>query len=109
MTAHPPELHDAGMERRFTPTGLPDERASQAPGWLVDEMLDCYLRWRLAERAECDAYQEWASVTGTRTERGLRFAAYLESVDQEESAACSYARAVRAIELRLARKALAPA
>ena len=109
MTAHPPELHDAGMERRSNPPGLPNEQASQAPAWLVDEMLDCYLRWRLAERAECDAYREWASVTGTTTERSLRFAAYLESVDQEESAACSYARAVRAIELRLARKALAPA
>jgi len=75
----------------------------------VDDMLDCYVQWRRAARAERDAYEDWATATAPRAERGLRFAAYVEAVDQEESAACSYARAVRAVELRLVRSALAAA
>jgi len=97
------------MPIRSTRSSITPGPQGEAPAWLVDDMLDCYIKWRLAAGAEREAYEDWACTAGRTAERGLRFAAYIEAVDQEESAACSYERAVRTLELRLARKAPAAA
>lgn len=91
------------MAIRSTRPRVTADLEAQAPIWLVDDMLECYIKWRVAARAERDAYEDWASVTGPGVERGLWLGAYVAAVDQEEAAACSYARAVRAIELQLTR------
>lgn len=61
-------------------------------GARVDDMLMRYVEWREELAATTDAYHAWAvAAVGTRASR---FAAYQAALDQEESAAWAYARAV---------------
>lgn len=65
-------------------------------GALVDDMLLRYVEWREEMSAATDAYRAW--VTAALETRTSRFAAYQAALDQEESAARSYARAVQKLE-----------
>ena len=68
-------------------------------GRLVDEMVDCYLEWRETAAAVATAYQRW--VHASRAEERRRYSVYTASLDQEESAAITYAMAVADLEQRL--------
>jgi hypothetical protein len=61
---------------------------AQPPG-LVDEMLAWYIDWRWDAAGVWDAYAAW--VNAPACEKPSRFSAYTAAVDQEQSAATSYA------------------
>jgi hypothetical protein len=62
------------------------------PPDLVDEMLARYIDWRWDAAGVWDAYAAW--VNAPASEKSSRFAAYIAAVDQEQSAATSYASVV---------------
>ena len=69
------------------------EKTLPAPiAGLVDEMLACYIDWREDAATARDAYGRWS--TSRAGEAAQLFSAYQAALDQEESAATSYAAIV---------------
>ena len=62
---------------------------------LVDRMISAYVDWREACRLVHDAYQSWASATGSRVR--VAFWRYTAALDAEERAAEVYASLVRLV------------
>jgi len=56
---------------------------------MVDEMLAAYVDWRETAAVARVAYGRWSQ--SPVAERELRFATFLAALDQEQSAAASYA------------------
>ena len=75
---------------------IPITAASPAPSWppdeLVDEMVMSYVDWREDAAAVEPAYVWWSEAPSG--EEAQSFAAYCAALDQEESAAATYALAV---------------
>jgi hypothetical protein len=59
---------------------------------MLDDLIDGYVDWRESAKAVADAYARWSFASGS--ERGLRFAAYTATLDQEQKTAVAYAEAV---------------
>jgi hypothetical protein len=59
------------------------------PPDLVDEMLDHYIDWRRDAAAVWRAYTAW--VNAPASEEPFRFSAYNAALEQEQSAATTYA------------------
>jgi len=66
---------------------------------LVDELLAYYIDWRRDAAAVTTAYREWSAASGA--EGPLRFAAYMEALDQEQSSADRYAVVLSEVERAL--------
>lgn len=100
MTAHPMVTKHAPM--RTSPTRTTRIRVDTAP-WpipaLVDRVLVRYVEWREASRAVADTYRRWC--VAQRCDGAPRFAAYIAALDQEETAAGTYAESIRELERRL--------
>lgn len=62
------------------------------PPNLVDEMLAYYIDWRWDAETVWDAYAAW--VDAPACEKPSRFSAYTAALEQEQSAATSYAAVV---------------
>ena len=56
----------------------------------VDHVLACYIKWREDAATVRDAYGRWSAAPPDADETEL-FSAYLAALDQEQSAAGSYA------------------
>jgi hypothetical protein len=70
-------------------------------------MLACYITWREDAAAVEDAYRAWRDAPADH--EAWRFSAYLAALEQEESAATSYADLVGRVERSLrVREAVAP-
>jgi hypothetical protein len=84
-----------------------DWNDSSSPGPLVssisDELLACREEWQDNADAVADAYRRWSKAPRGR-ERARRFAAYAAALDQEQSAATSYARAAADADRSLGRR-----
>jgi hypothetical protein len=65
------------------------------PPALVDEMLTYYIDWRRYAAAVWDTYAVW--VNAPTGEKPSRFAAYTAALEQEQSAATSYALRVETV------------
>jgi hypothetical protein len=63
---------------------------------LVDEMLDRYVEWREDAAAVSAAYGGWSGAPAR--EKGWRFSVYMAALEQEESAATSYAAVVEELD-----------
>jgi hypothetical protein len=63
---------------------------------LIDEMLSCYYEWRDEAAVVDETYRHWCTAPSAERER--YFAVYIAALDQEESAAMTYAFAAE--ELR---------
>jgi hypothetical protein len=68
---------------------------------LVDEMLDRYLEWREDATSVAECYRRWSGAPAR--EEAWRFSVYMAALEQEESAACSYASVVAELERWLRR------
>jgi hypothetical protein len=68
---------------------------------LVDEMLDRYVDWREDAIAVTECYRRWSGAP--RGEKAWRFCVYLAALEQEESAAKSYAAVVGELDRSLGR------
>jgi hypothetical protein len=74
---------------------------------MVDEMLACYIAWREDAAAVAEAYRRWSEAPAYH--EPWRYSAYLAALEQEESAAASYAEVVGHVERWLrVREAVAP-
>ena len=69
---------------------------SPAEARLVDEVMDCYVKWHESAAASANAYRRWADAP--RDEQPRRYSAYTAWLDQEQSAARSYELAVADVE-----------
>ena len=100
MTAHPMVTKHAPM--RTSPRQTTRIRADTAP-WpipeLVDRVLDRYVEWRQTTGDVADTYGRWC--VAQRCDVAPRFAAYIAALDQEETAAGTYAESIRELERRL--------
>jgi hypothetical protein len=67
----------------------------------VDEMVAHYAVWRDSACAAKDAYTHWSDAP--RDEQADLFTAYVAALDQEESAASTYALLVAEVERWLLR------
>lgn len=68
---------------------LASRRASRRITGMVDEMLAAYVDWRETAAKSQVAYRRWSQRPAV--ERELRFATFVAALDQEQSAAASYA------------------
>jgi len=85
----------------MAPSWIPStDESSGTPGsltdGLVDELLGYYIDWRHDAAAAAEAYSVWSTAPGD--DEGLRFAAYIAALDQEESSALRYALVLREVE-----------
>jgi hypothetical protein len=90
MTAHPGITNHApmrGSKRRVTGIWA-DTTALPTPA-LVHRVLDTYLAWRQTTDAVADTYQRWSVAPAA--DDAARFAAYTAALDQEQTAAATYA------------------
>jgi hypothetical protein len=91
MTTHVGVTKHVGMSNT-----IPINATSRPLGWppveLVDEMVISYVDWREDAAAVADAYMRWTEALSG--EEAQSFAAYCAALDQEQSAAGSYALAV---------------
>lgn len=88
ITGHPRATEADGMATaRISSDGLVGPAAR-----LVDEMFASYVDWREDADAVSDAYTRWSDAP--RGERAWRFSAYLAALEQEQSAAKTYALAI---------------
>jgi hypothetical protein len=74
---------------RIRSTGKGSEVLVGPPSRLVDDMLDRFVEWREDAAAVADAYRRWSDAPAR--DEAWRFGAYIAALDQEESAAQSYA------------------
>jgi hypothetical protein len=63
---------------------------------LVDEMLERYVEWREDAAAVRGRYADWSGAPAR--EEAWRFSAYLAALEQEESAAQTYAVVVAELD-----------
>jgi hypothetical protein len=63
---------------------------------LVDEMLVGYVEWREDAEAVRAAYEKWSGAPAR--EQAWRFSVYLAALEQEESAAKTYAAVVTELD-----------
>ena len=73
-------------------TDLASRRTSRRITEMADEMLAAYVDWRETAAKSEVAYRRWSHGPGLGRE--LRFATFVAALDQEESAAASYASVV---------------
>src|ERR1700761_6342349 len=73
----------------------PPRRRASRPLKHLDELMDCYLRWRDASRSAAESYRHWTLAPSADRDGG--FTAYVEALDREEEAAGCYRSAVDAI------------
>jgi hypothetical protein len=66
--------------------------AIRSPEYLVNELVECYVEWRDCAAAVAAAYRRWSG--GPHGEKHRWYSGYTASLDQEQSAAMSYERAV---------------
>jgi cation diffusion facilitator CzcD-associated flavoprotein CzcO len=71
-----------------------NRRASQ-PLEQLDELMDCYLRWRDASRSAAESYRHWNLAS--RADCAGASSRYAAALDREEEAAERYRSAVQAI------------
>jgi predicted HicB family RNase H-like nuclease len=69
------------------------------PDELIDEMLACYAEWRQEVWAVDETYRHWCAAPSA--ERDRCFAVYFATLDQEESAAATYAIAAEQVRVLL--------
>lgn len=79
-------------------------RSSPRISEMVDEMLAAYVDWRETAALAQGAYRRW--LHSPAGERELRFATFVAALDQEESAATSYAGIVGGVARLLAGRAI---
>jgi hypothetical protein len=75
---------------------------------LVDEMLDRYVEWREDATAVAECYRRWSGAPAR--EEAWRFSVYMAALEQEESAADTYAAVIAELDrwLRQAERHLGP-
>jgi hypothetical protein len=73
----------------------PSRRRASRPLKHLDELMDCYLRWRDASRTAAESYRHWAIAPPADRDGG--FTDYAAALDREEEAAACYRSAVEAI------------
>ena len=71
-----------------------NRRASQ-PLEQLDELMDCYLRWRDASSIVAESYRHWNLAS--RADSDGASSRYAAALDREEEAAARYRSAVQAI------------
>ena len=89
----------------------PARRRAPRPLEHLDELMDCYLRWRDASRSAAESYRHWTRAS--RSDRSSAFSRYAAALDREEKAAACYRCAVEiipygAVRSGLSRRAGAP-
>lgn len=67
--------------------------------YALDDVIDAYADWREQSRSVWDAYQRW--LYADAHDEGLRFAAYLAQLDQEQRASDVYAATIERTLARL--------
>ena len=77
------------MRHAIGSVDLASHRTSSRISEMVDEMLAAYVDWRETAAVAEVAYRRWSQSPAG--ERELRFATFVAALDQEESAAASYA------------------
>ena len=60
----------------------------------LDELMDCYLRWRDASRSAAESYRHWNLASRADGDSACR--RYAAALDREEEAAARYRSAVQA-------------
>ena len=63
---------------------------------LIDEMLDRHAEWREDAAAVAEAYHRWSGATAR--DEAWRFSVYMAALEQEDSAATSYAAVVAELD-----------
>jgi hypothetical protein len=105
MTGHPGAIDHAPMaSTRIRSTGKGGDDLVGPLSGLVDDMLDRFVDWREGAAAVVDAYRRWCEAP--LCDEAWRFGAYLAALDQEESAAKSYAVVVADLDRWLQRAEL---
>jgi hypothetical protein len=90
MTTHPGSAEHVTMSTPYRPsTSTRRNLLLLSREALVDEMLAYYIDWRANAAAVWDTYAAW--VNAPTCERPARFSAYAAALEQEESAAMTYA------------------
>lgn len=110
MSGHPGAIDHAPMaSARIRSTDKGGDELVRPPSRVVDDMLDRFVEWREGAGSVADAYRRWSEAPAR--DEPWRFSAYMALVDQEESAAKSYAvvvadvdRWLQRAELRLRRR-----
>ena len=95
-TAHPFCADHDGMSTSKVPSPGISDTGNEPPAALVDEMLAFYIDWRHDAAEVAVAYEGWR--TAPSGDEQARFAAYMSALDQEESAAASYALVVQQVQ-----------
>jgi hypothetical protein len=75
----------------------PARRRRPQPLEHLDELMDCYLRWRDASCSAAESYRDW--TVASRADRSSGFSRYAAALDREEEAAACYRSALEAITL----------
>ena len=70
-------------------------RRTSQPLEQLDELMDCYLRWRDASRSAAESYRHWNRAS--RADCDGAWSRYAAALDREEGAAARYRSAVQAI------------
>jgi hypothetical protein len=96
MRRHPAGTHDLAMA---LPWMASDQHGDEIAAPLLHMVAECYLSWREDASVVAEAFARWR--TAPRDERSRRFAAYGAALDQEATAAETYATALSDCELWL--------
>ena len=75
----------------------PARRRAPRPLEQLDEVMDCYLRWRDASRSAAESYRHW--TLAPRADRHIGFSRFAAALDREEEAAACYRCAMDAVGL----------
>ena len=70
-------------------------RRAPQPLEQLDELMDCYLRWRDASRSAAESYRHWKLAS--RADWDGAWSRYAAALDREEGAAARYRSMVQAI------------
>jgi hypothetical protein len=93
MTGHLALADDQSMRpSRHQPGPGRTDTSARREAIQLDDLLAVYVDWRESARAVADAYERWSLASGP--DRGVRFAAYTATLDQEQKTAAVYAKAV---------------
>ena len=97
---HPPSaMHDhpwSVKNPRMATERIPSNALAGRDVQLVDDTLIAYADWRRTADRCAEAYSRWAAAPATGEVR--RFSAYVAALDQEASAANSYAQTLKRLE-----------
>ena len=69
-------------------------RRTSQPLEQLDELMDCYLRWRDASRSAAESYRHWNRAS--RADCDGAWSRYAAALDREEEAAARYRSVVQA-------------